>query len=162
MKNALGRLHAIGRIREAEQAIGADDDVVGAVQPGARPGLGQRLNPATVPIHPRDAPAVLLTEDDSAVLRKRLTVGGSCLIAKDRERAALAQPVGTLGPDVLEQERPVRTPERPLRELEAVGQKLQRVAVNQAGKPGVAMNRDHDDEPPARWDEKHSTTVRGA
>ena len=66
VERSLGGFDAIRRVGEVDQAVGAADDVVGAVQAAAGPGFGERGHVGTVGGHPRQPPAVLLAEDDAA------------------------------------------------------------------------------------------------
>ena len=74
--------------------------------------------------HPRDAPAVLLAEDDAAAGAEGLAVGRPGPLPEQVDRAIGGEPVGPLGLVVLEQQRAVGAPERPLGELEPAGQAL--------------------------------------
>ena len=107
MERPLCRLDAVRRVREEEQPIRPGNDVIGAVQPLAGPGLDHGLDPRPVPVHPRDPAAILLAEDDPAVPGKRLPVGGPGLFAEDLESTGVTQAIGPLGLDILEQKRPV-------------------------------------------------------
>ena len=139
MKRALGRLDAVGRVGEIDEAVGPADDVVGAVEPLARPGLDERLHAAAVASHPRDAPAVLLAEDDAAVRAEGLAVGRPGVLPQQLDRTVGIEPVGPLGLVVLEQQRAVGAPERALGELETPGQAFDGSALSTSSESPASL-----------------------
>ena len=120
------------------------DDVIGAVQPLAGPGLGHRLDAAS---HHDSC-----TRPCGRSARRRRCGRPGQTSARWRPRSVReetrgrsgVQAIGPLGLDILEQQRAVSTPERPFRELEPLSQALERFAFDQAGKTSVSQDRDHD------------------
>src|SRR5438309_2339837 len=102
------------------QGVAPGHDVIRAVQLLALPAVRENGNLAVL-AQSDEAPFLLLADEQPPVLIEGEPVGIARRLAKDRLPTAGRPPVNSVPVNIAEQEKAFGTPNRSLRELEAVG-----------------------------------------